>query len=101
MDIDGDKRARDALDMIQSSEAKRDAIKDQLETCSSQIKQYEARKSQLDDLLRDNQTTATLQKKKEDLERRLSTERSSMESITGLFFKEFSKGSSYNKFQSY
>lgn len=93
MDIDGDKRARDALDMIQSSEAKRDAIKDQLETCSSQIKQYEARKSQLDDLLRDNQTTATLQKKKEDLERRLSTERSSMESITGLFFKEFSKGS--------
>ena len=93
MDTDGDKRARDALDMIQSSEAKRDAIKDQLETCASQIKQYEARKGQLDDILRDNQSTATLQKKKEDLERRLSAESSSMESTTGLFFKEFSKGS--------
>ena len=93
MDTDGDKRARDGLDMIQSSEAKREAIKDQLETCASQIKQYEARKGQLDDILRDNQTTSTLQKKKEDLERRISTERSSLESTTGLFFKEFSKGS--------
>lgn len=93
MDTDGDKRARDALDMIQSSEAKREAIKDQFETCASQIKQYEARKGQLDDILRDNQTTSTLQKKKEDLERRISTERSSLESTTGLFFKEFSKGS--------
>lgn len=93
MDTDGDKRARDALDMIQSSEAKREAIKDQLETCASQIKQYEDRKGQLDDILRDNQTTSTLQKKKEDLERRISTERSSLESTTGLFFKEFSKGS--------
>lgn len=91
MDTDGDKRARDALDMIQSSEAKREAIKEQLETCASQIKQYEARKGQLDDILRDNQTTATLQKKKEDLERRLSAERSSLESTMGLFFKEFSK----------
>ena len=80
MDTDGDKRARDALDMIQSSEAKREAIKEQLETCASQIKQYEVRKGQLDDILRDNQTTATLQKKKEDLERRLSAERSSLES---------------------
>ena len=93
MDTDGDKRARDALDMIQSSEAKREAIKEQLETCASQIKQYEVRKGQLDDILRDNQTTATLQKKKEDLERRLSAERSSLESTMGLFFKEFSKGS--------
>lgn len=93
MDTDGDKRARDALDMIQSSEAKREAIKEQLETCASQIKQYEARKGQLDDILRDNQTTATLQKKKEDLERRLSAENSSLESTTALFFKEFSKGS--------
>lgn len=93
MDTDGDKRARDALDMIQSSEAKREAIKEQLETCVSQIKQYEARKGQLDDILRDNQTTAALQKKKEDLERRLSAENSSLESTTALFFKEFSKGS--------
>lgn len=93
MDLDGDEKARGALDMIQSSEAKREAIKTQIDTCASQIGQYEVRKEQLDDILRDNQTTATLQKKREDLERRLSTERSTLESTISLFFKDFSKGS--------
>lgn len=93
MDLDGDEKARGALDRIQSSEAKREAIKEQLETCASQIKQYEVRKDQLDDILRDNQTTSSLQKKKEDLERRIKNERSSMQSMSSLFFKEFSKGS--------
>lgn len=93
MDLDGDEKARGALDMIHSSDAKREAIKTQIDTCASQIGQYEVRKDQLDDFLRDNQTTATLQKKKEDLERRLSTERSTLESTISLFFKDFSKGS--------
>ena len=93
MDLDGDEKARGALDMIHRSEAKREAIKTQIDTCASQIGQYEVRKDQLDDILRDNQTTATLQKKKEDLERRLSTERSTLESTISLFFKDFSKGS--------
>lgn len=93
MDIDGDKKARDALDMIQSSEAKREAIRQQIETCTAQIKQYEVRKSQLDTILRSNQTTTALQKSKEDLERRLSAERNSLESLKSLFFKEFSRGS--------
>lgn len=93
MDLDGDEKARGALDMIHSSDAKREAIKTQIDTCASQIGQYEVRKDQLDDILRDNQTTATLQKKKEDLERRLSTERSTLESTISLFFKNFSKGS--------
>ncbi len=93
MDLDGDEKARSALNMIHSSEAKREAIKEQIETCTSQIRQYEVRKDQLDDILRDNQATSTLQKKKEDLERRLNTERSTLESTIALFFKEFSKGS--------
>ena len=93
MDLDGDEKARGALDMIHRSDAKREAIKTQIDTCASQIGQYEVRKDQLDDILRDNQTTATLQKKKEDLERRLSTERSTLESTISLFFKDFSKGS--------
>ena len=93
MDLDGDEKARGALDMIHSSDAKREAIKTQIDTCASQIGQYEVRKDQLDDILRDNQTTATLQKKKEDLERRLSTERSTLESTISLVFKDFSQGS--------
>lgn len=93
MDLDGDEKARSALDMMHSCEAKRDAIKEQIEECNSQIRQYEVRKEQLDEVLRDNQTTATLQKKKEDIERRITTENTSLEKTISLFFQEFSKGS--------
>lgn len=93
MDLDGDEKARAALDKIQSSEARREAIKEQIETCTAQMRQYELRKDQLDDILRDNQTTATLQKKKEDLERRIATERDALEKMIAIFFKDFSKGS--------
>ena len=53
MDLDGDEKARAALDKIQSSEARREAIKEQIETCTAQMRQYELRKDQLDDILRD------------------------------------------------
>ena len=46
-------------------------ISEQLEECTSQINQYELRKNQLDTILRDNQTTSLLQKKKIDLERKV------------------------------
>lgn len=93
MDLDGDDKARSALDMMHSCEAKRDAVKEQIEECDSQIRQYEIRKEQLEGILRDNQTTAILQKKKEDIERRITTENVSLENTISLFFKEFSKGS--------
>lgn len=93
MDLEGDEKARNALDKIQSSEARREAIKEQIETCASEIRRYEVRKDQLDDILRDNYSTAALQKKKEDLERRINTEKKSLDNTTGLFFQDFSRGS--------
>ena len=87
MDLDGDAKAQEALNRIQT------AIADQLEDCESQINQYDARKEQLDAILRDNQTTTTLQKKKEDLERRITTERKALADTTGQYFREFSSGS--------
>lgn len=93
MDLEGDEKAQRALDMIQSCEANREALKEQSETCISQIRQYETRKDQLDDILRDNQTTTALQKKKEDLDRRLATEQDFLKKKTVLFLKIFSKGS--------
>lgn len=93
MDSEGDSKAQDALRKIQACEAKREVIEEQIEECKSQIAHYESRKDQLDAILRDNQTTSTLQKKKEDLERRINQEKSAMESATTQFFKEFSSGS--------
>lgn len=66
MDLDGDAKAQEALNRIQTAEAKRSAIAEQLEDCDSQINQYDARKEQLDAILRDNQTTTTLQKRRKN-----------------------------------
>lgn len=92
MDLDGDAKAQEALNRIQTAESKRVAIAEQLDTCLSQINQFEARKEQLDAILRDNQTTTALQRKKEDLERRIAAEKRALESSEKTYFKEFSQG---------
>ncbi len=92
MDLDGDAKAQEALNRIQTAESRRAAIADQLAECESQINQFEARKDQLDDILRDNQTTAALQKKKEDLERRIASEKKALLESTTLYFREFNAG---------
>lgn len=93
MDLDGDAKAQEALNRIQTAEEKRNAIAGQLEDCASQISQYDARKEQLDAILRDNQTTTTLQKKKEDLERRISLERKALSEAITQYFREFNADS--------
>lgn len=93
MDLDGDARAQEALNRVQTAEAKRSAIAEQLEECSAQINQYDARKEQLDTLLRNNQTTTVLQKKKEEIERRISNERKALSSTTVEYIREFNAGS--------
>lgn len=93
MDLNGDAKAKEALNQIQTAEAKRKSIADQLDECTSQIKQYNDRKDQLDTILRNNQETTALQKKKEKLEKQISVERKALESSMNAYFKEFSRGS--------
>lgn len=93
MDLDGDSRARDALNKIQTAEQKREAVQEQLEECDSQVTQYTMRKEQLDGILRENQATTTLQKKKEDLERRIRTEQKALNDSTNGLVREFGNGS--------
>lgn len=92
MDLDGDAKAQGALNRIQTAEEKSAVNAEQLDDCISQINQYDARKEQLDAILRDNQSTSVLQKKKEDLERRIATERKALASTISLYFQEFSEG---------
>jgi len=93
MDLEGDTTAQEALNRIQTAEEKRSMIAEQLEECVAQIKHYESRKEQLDAILRDNQTTAMLQKKRDELQRRIDEEEKTLASATNSFFKEFSQGS--------
>ncbi|MBN1552902.1 AAA family ATPase [bacterium] len=93
MDLDGDAKAKEAIIRIQDAQAKREAIASQLDTCASEINHYEGRKEQLDTILRNNQTTTALQKKKETLERQIKAELTAQESLISTYLKEFNYGS--------
>jgi len=92
MDLDGDQRASEAIRKIQDAQARREMIATQLENTASEINHYDGRKEQLDTILRDNQTTSTLQKKKEDLERRVVQELTAQKSIIKALLAEYSAG---------
>ena len=93
MDTEGDSKAKEALDRIQDAQSRRDVIEAQLDTVASEISYYENRKEQLEVILRDNQTTAALQKKKEELEHRVNQELRSQESTTKSLLADFNAGS--------
>ena len=92
LDLEGNAKAEEAQNRMKMAEEKRRLIADQINNCNSQIKQYEIRKEQLNSILKDNQTTSTLQKRKEDLERRINNEKRAMEESINKYFKEFSHG---------
>lgn len=92
MDIDGNSKAQEALKRIHMAESRRNAIAEQIEDCNSQISLYENRKEQLESILRDNETTAKLQKKKGEIERLIEAERKGLLDTTSQYFREFSYG---------
>lgn len=93
MDLDGDAKAKEALIRIQDAENKREANASQLDSCSSEISQYDARKEQLDSIIRSNQTTTALQKKKEALEKQVNLELLAQENTTAVYIRDFNFGS--------
>jgi len=93
LDIGGDSRAKELLERIQDAQSRREIISTQLEQVDSEVKHYETRKEQLEAVLRDNQSTATLQKSKENLERRIAHEEKALETQSKSYVDEFNSGS--------
>lgn len=93
MDHDGNEKAQKALNAIHKAQEEKEKIGDSLSECKTQINHYEARKEQLDAILRDNQLTAQFQKQKEEKERDIKTEQKVLSDTIDLYFKEFSSGS--------
>jgi DNA sulfur modification protein DndD len=89
MDLDGDARAKDALNKIQDAQSRREAIAGQLENCVSEINHYEGRKDQVETVLRDNQSTTALQKKKETTERQVAQEQTAQVRIIKALRSDF------------
>ena len=92
MDLKSDDQAQNALDRIHTAEEKRAAIAERLQECKTQTDHYEERKAELEQILRDNQTTAELQKHADKLDRRIKDEEKIRAQSIEEYFKEFSAG---------
>lgn len=89
MDISGNKKAAEASQRVQSEQDRLQVIATDLENVKEQINHYEQRKGQLEDIIRDNQPTAELQRKKERLEKSIKAEEAVLESTSNRFFSVF------------
>ena len=74
MNIEGDQKAAEAFQRMNSEMERKEVIAGGMATVKSEIIHYEARKQQLNDILRENQPTAEFQKKKEILETNIVNE---------------------------
>jgi DNA sulfur modification protein DndD len=74
MNIDGNHTASEALQKMNDAMERKVLINMQLANIKSEILHYDMRRQELEELLRENQPTAELQRKKEDLERNILTE---------------------------
>lgn len=93
MDLDGDQRAKDALNKIHDAQSRREAIAEQFENCVSEINHYENRREQVEAVLRDNQSTTALQKKKESIERSVTLEQTAQARTIKALRSDFSTDS--------
>ncbi|MGL6294750.1 AAA family ATPase [Eubacterium aggregans] len=92
MDQDGYNKAHDALTIIQDAQQESASCLEKLEECNSQIQDYEERREELNTILRNNQATSELQKRKETIECYIKTENVTLTSTINSFFREFSQG---------
>ena len=92
LDLEGNSQAEKFRDQMATNESKREAIAEQLKTCKEQIKDYESRLEQLNDILRDSREVSELQKKRDNLERWIKTEKITLTDCINRYFKEFNEG---------
>lgn len=89
MDIGGDQKAEDARKRIDSLSERREFIVQELDNVKEQIAYYEYRKQEAEEILREHESTARLQKKRDDLERSRKQEVAAHESAKKRFIDEF------------
>ena len=90
LDSSGDERARKAQETISRETERMEALESEIESAEKEIVSLNAKKEKIAEILRDNQNTAELQRKKQTLEDRLESERSELEACNKLFLDYFS-----------
>lgn len=90
LDSSGDERAKKAQETISQETERMESLKSEIERAEKEIVSLNAKKEKIAEILRDNQNTAELQRKKQVLEGRLEDERNELEDCNKLFLDYFS-----------
>lgn len=89
LDSDGDDRARQAQLTISTETEKKEALENEIKNAQKELISLNAQKEKIAEILRDNQSTAELQRKKQLLEGKLDTERNELNDSNKLFLDFF------------
>ena len=90
LDSSGDDRAKQAQETIARATERMESLEQEIESAQKELLSLNAQKEKIAEVLRDNQSTAELQRKKQILESRMENERQELESCNKLFLDYFS-----------
>ena len=76
LDLGGDERAKEAQATIESESSNIESMKQQIDNADHELESLNAQKAKIEEMLRENQSTAELQRSKQDLEEKLKTAQS-------------------------
>jgi len=85
LDSVGDDRAREAQETIIRETEKKEELEGEIVNSDKELVSLNAQKEKIAEILRDNQSTAELQRQKQELEKQLDTENQALESCNRLF----------------
>jgi len=90
LDSSGDERARKAQEKIAHETEHMEALEREIESAKEELVSLNVQKERIAEVLRDNQNTAELQRRKQVLESKLEGERKELEACNKLFLDYFS-----------
>lgn len=89
LDLGGDERAKEAQATIESESANIELMQKQISNADHELEALNAQKAKIEETLRENQSTAELQRSKQDLEKKLKTVQAELEEFSQLFMDSY------------
>ena len=92
LNSDGDDRAREAQETITNEENRKERLQNEIENAEEELVSLNAQKEKIAEILRDNQSTSELQRKKQSYEEELERQKADLESYNKLFLDFYNNG---------
>ena len=89
LDSDGDERAKNAQDTISRETEKKENLQREIENANNELESLNLQKEKIAEILRDNQSTAELQRQKQEYERKLEDEKAELVRCNKLFMNYY------------